>query len=192
MAYYHSSYGSPKKKNGKGKRIFFFFLLFLLLVAAGAGYWLYNIVLKPNVWTPNNEAATITIPTGSDYEDVKNILYSQGLIIHRQNFEWLAEKKKYPETVKPGRYLIDSTMSNNDLINLLRSGEQLPVQLIFNNIRDIYQLAETVSLQIEADSASIVHLLTDSTYLSLLGFEKRNSIYFVYSKYLRNVLEYFG
>ena len=175
MAYYHSSYGSPKKKNGKGKRIFFFFLLFLLLVAAGAGYWLYNIVLKPNVWTPNNEAATITIPTGSDYEEVKNILYSQGLIIHRQNFEWLAEKKKYPETVKPGRYLIDSTMSNNDLINLLRSGEQLPVQLIFNNIRDIYQLAEVVSKQIEADSVSIIQLLTDSTYLSLHGLKKETA-----------------
>ena len=175
MAYYHSSYGSPKKKNGKGKKIFFFFLLILVLLAAGAGYLLYNIILKPNVWTPDQEAVAITIPTGSDYENVKNILYSQGLIIHRQNFEWLAEKKKYPNAVKPGKYLIDSTMSNNDLINLLRSGEQVPVQLIFNNIRGIYQLAESVSNQIEADSASITQLLTDSTYLSLLGLKKETA-----------------
>lgn len=175
MAYYHSSYGSPKKKNGKGKKIFFFFLLILVLFVAAGGYLLYNIVLKPNVWTPDNNAVAITIPTGSDYEDVKNILYSQGLIIHRKNFEWLAEKKKYPDIVKPGRYLIDSTMSNNDLINLLRSGEQVPVHLIFNNIRDVNQLAKTVSKQIEADSASIVQLLSDSTYLSLLGLKKETA-----------------
>lgn len=184
MAYYHSSYGSPKKKNGKGRRILFILLLILLLTAAAAAYLLYTIVLKPNVWTPNNEPVTITIPTDSDYQEVKNILYSQGLIIHRKNFEWLAEKKKYPEVVKPGKYLINSEMSNNDLINLLRSGNQIPVKLIFNNIRDIYQLAEVVSTQIEADSASLVNLLTDSTYLSLLGLKKETaSILFIPNTY---------
>jgi UPF0755 protein len=55
---------------------------------------------------------------------------------------------------------------------LLRSGEQLPVNLIFNNIRDINQLAGAVGRQIEADSVSIVKLLTDSTYLSLLGLNR--------------------
>ncbi len=184
MAYYHSSYGSRKKKNGKGKKIFFFFLLIIVLIAAAVGYLLYNIILKPNVWTPDNKAVSITIPTGSDYDDVKSILYSQGLIIHRQNFEWLAEKKKFADAVKPGRYLIDSTMSNNDLINLLRSGEQVPVQLIFNNIRDINKLAESVSKQIEADSLSIVQLLSDSTYLSLLGLKKETAgILFVPNTY---------
>ena len=124
MAYYHSSYGLPKKKNGKWKRIFFFFILILVLLAAGAGYLLYSIILKPNVWTPNNEAVAITIPTGSDYETAKNILYSQGLIINRKYFEWWAEKKNYSQLVKPGKYLINNEMSNNDLINLLRSCDQ--------------------------------------------------------------------
>lgn len=175
MAYYHSSYGLPKKKNGKWKRIFFFFFLILVLLAAGAGYLLYNIILKPNVWTPNNEAVAIMIPTGTDYEAAKNILYSQGLIINRKYFEWLAEKKNYPQLVKPGKYLINNEMSNNDLINLLRSGDQEPVQLIFNNVRDIQQLASNISEQIEADSASIVNLLTDSTYLSLHGLKKETA-----------------
>ena len=184
MAYYHSSYGTPRKRNGKGKKLLFYFLLLLILAAVGAAYLIYTVVYKPNTWTPKKEVAIIEIPTGSNYVDVKNILYSKGLIIHRRNFEWLAEKKKYPESVKPGRYVIDSTMSNNDLINLLRSGEQLPVQLIFNNIRNIYQLAGNVGRQIEADSASMVDLLTDSTYLSLLGLKKETaSILFIPNTY---------
>ena len=175
MAYYHSSYGSPRKKNGKWKRIVFFFFLLLVLIAVAAGYLLYNIILKPNVWTPDDESVAITIPTGTDYEGVKNIIYSQGLIINRKYFEWLAEKKNYPQLVKPGKYFINNKMNNNDLINILRSGDQEPVQLIFNNIRGIYQLAGRVSTQIEADSVSIVDILTDSAYLSLLGLQKETA-----------------
>ncbi len=184
MAYYHPRYGPRKKKNGKGKKIFFTLLFLLLLAFAGVAYYLYGIVYKPNVWTPNGTSQYVDIPTGSDFDDVKLILYSKGLIIHRKNFEWWAEKKKYPKLVKPGRYLIRSGMSNNELINMLRAGEQVPVQLIFNNVRDIYQLAQKVSSQIEADSASIVQLLTDSTYLALLGFTKETaSVMFIPNTY---------
>jgi len=146
-----------------------------VLLAAIAGYLLYNIILKPNVWTPDDESVAITIPTGTDYEGVKNIIYSQGLIINRKYFEWLAEKKNYPQLVKPGKYLINNKMNNNDLLNMLRSGDQEPVQLIFNNIRGIYQLAGKVSTQIEADSVSIVDLLTDSA-LRCFGSTSKKSI----------------
>ncbi len=149
MAYYHPRYSAHKKKNGKKKKIIFTILLILFLALAGAAYILYSIVLKPNVWTPNDESVAITIPTGSDFEDVKLILYAKGLVVNRKYFEWWAEKKKYPQLVKPGKYLIQSGMSNNELINLLRSGEQVPVQLIFNNVRDIYQVAQKVSQQIQ-------------------------------------------
>ncbi len=184
MAYYHPRYGTHKKKNGKKKKIIFTILLILFLAIAGSAYVLYSIVLKPNVWTPNNEAVAITIPTGSDFEDAKRILYAKGLVVNRKYFEWWAEKKKYPQLVKPGKYLIKSGMSNNQLINMLRSGEQVPVQLIFNNVRDIYQMAQKVSQQIEADSASIVGLLTDSTYLTLIGMNAETaSVLFIPNTY---------
>jgi len=158
--------------------------LILFLALAGAAYILYSIVLKPNVWTPNDESVAITIPTGSDFEDVKLILYAKGLVVNRKYFEWWAEKKKYPQLVKPGKYLIQSGMNNNELINLLRSGEQVPVQLIFNNVRDIYQVAQKVSQQIEADSAAIVDLITDSTYLTLLGLNNETaSVLFIPNTY---------
>jgi len=184
MAYYHPRYGPRKKKNGKGKKIFFTFLLVILLAGGAIAYYIYGIVLKPNVWTPNAEPVYVYIPTDSGFDDVKLLLYSKGLIIHRKNFEWWAGKKKYPELVKPGRYQIKNGMSNNELINMLRAGKQVPVQLIFNNVRDIYQLAQRVSRQIEADSASIVNLLTDSTYMALLGFTKETaSVMFIPNTY---------
>ena len=65
-------------------------------------------------------------------------------------------------------------MSNDDLINHLRSGNQQPVKLIFNNIRDIEQLSKRVSEQIEIDSASIINFLKDSSSISELGFDKHS------------------
>jgi UPF0755 protein len=141
----------------------------------------------PNVWLSEGESISIYIPTGANFNDVKNILYKDGLIIHRNNFEWWAQKKKYPENIKAGKYLILNEMSNNDLINHLRSGEQQPVKLIFNNMRDPEQLAQRVAEQLEIDSASIMNLLNDSVYISKLGFDKHS----ITSLFIPNTYEIF-
>jgi len=171
MEYYHSSYGRPTKK--KGKRRFVKFLIWLVIVIVlllvGAGYYLYNLVFSPNVWTSDGKEVAIYVPTGSDYEDLKTILYKQGLIVHRNNFEWWAKQKKLPFRVLPGKYMISNDMNNNELIDLLRSGNQVPVNVIFNNVRNIYQVAGIVDKQIEADSASIAAILSDTNQLKTFG-----------------------
>jgi UPF0755 protein len=49
---------------------------------------------------------------------------------------------------------------------MLRSGRQIPVKVTFNNIRLNTQLSGAVTQNIEADSASLMALLTDSAYLA--------------------------
>lgn len=168
MAYYHSKYARKKKKTGFQK--FILRLLFLLiLLALGAGYMLYEVVYAPNVWTENGKSESLYVPTGANFSDLENILFSKGLIIHRNNFDWWARKKNLPNLVKPGHYVVNDRMNNNNLIEMLRTGKQTPVKVVFNNVRNIYQLAGKVGRQIEADSASIVNLLSDSVYLSRMG-----------------------
>lgn len=171
MEYYHSRYGSrqkPKKKKRFRKFLIWFFILVILLAAA-AGYYLYNLIFEPNIWTPEGKEVAVYIPTGSDWDDMRTILYKNGLVVHRKDFEWLAEKKNLPSRVLPGKYRIKDGLSNNDLIDLLRSGEQAPVKVIFNNVRNVYQLAEKVGGQIEADSASIAAILSDTNELKHYG-----------------------
>ena len=171
MSLYHSKYGRPQQKKKKGplRKILIWLLVLLLVFAAAAAYYLYRVINDPNTWTPEGKAVLLTIPTGSDFEDVKQILYQNGLIIHRKNFEWLAQKKKYPKKVIPGMYEVRTGMNSNELINLLRSGEQTPVNVTFNNIRGIFQLAEVIGRQIEADSTSIANILNDTIYISAMG-----------------------
>jgi len=186
MAYYHTKYSSFRKKSIFHRSIIFILLL-LIIIALAIGYFVYQIISEPNVWTKGETEISIYIPTGSNFDDVKTILYKDGLIIHRNNFVWWAQKKKYPENIKAGKYLILNGMSNNELINHLRSGEQEPVKVIFNNMRDIEQLAARVSEQLELDSASIINLLNDSIYISNLGFNK----YTISSLFIPNTYEFF-
>jgi len=171
MEYYHSKYGSMPKKRRKSKilRFFIWFLVLVLLLAAGAGYYLYTLVFKPNVWTPDGKEVAIYVPTGSDFSDLKLILYQNGLILNRNEFEWWATQKKLPGNVHPGKYMISNKMSNNELVDLLRSGVQTPVKVIFNNLRDVYQLAGIVGHQIEADSLSIAAVINDTILLKSYG-----------------------
>lgn len=174
MAYYHSRYGtSTRRKKSRFGKVIYTILFILILAALGVAYQLWVVVFKANTWVPENEPLAVYISSGTDYENLKATLYSHGVIINRKTFEWLAEKKNLPGNIKPGRYMITAGLNNNEVINLLRSGQQTPVNLVFTNIRTKQELAKHISSQIEADSLSIIRLLNDSSYLKVFGFNPK-------------------
>jgi UPF0755 protein len=122
------------------------------------------------VETGDKKFVHILIPTGSTYKNVLDLLVSNNVIEDTASFNWVARKKNYPRHIHPGRYRITQGMGNNQLINMLRSGQQEPVKLLINNMRTFGELAAVVSEQIEADSAEIMDLLKDGDYLGQLGF----------------------
>lgn len=172
MSYYYSQYSQRKKRKNPYLKWTRRILFLLILVVIGAGYYLYQVVNQSNVWTPDGKPVGINIPSGMKFSTLETELFSRGLIIHRKSFEWWARQKKLSSLLKPGHYVIKNGWSNNQLINMFRAGKQSPVKLTFNNVRNIYQLAEKVSHQIEPDSAAIVKLLTDSSYIAKMGLNK--------------------
>jgi UPF0755 protein len=63
-------------------------------------------------------------------------------------------------------------MSNNELINMLRSGRQEPVSLTFNNLRTEKQLAKRLDSQLEMDSKSIMEFFNSDSVAKAYGFDK--------------------
>ena len=188
MAYYHSKYGDRRKrKRPAWVKIFYWFLFFMIIASLISGYFLYQFIYSGNVWTPDGKEMSVYIPSESDYDDVKQILYSHGVILNRTSFEWLSKRKKYPELVKPGHYLIKDGMSNDKLINMLRLGQQVPVKVIFNNIRTREQFARRIAEQIEADSASLIALLNDTAYMTNLGIGTETAL----TLFLPNTYEFY-
>ena len=136
----------------------------------GFSYYVYNVMFASNT-TFNQEVKYIYIRTGSDYNDLMQEL--KKYLKDTSTFNVLAKRKNYISNISPGKFIISKGMNNNEIINSIRSNN-ITVDLIFNNAKNIYDLASIVSKQIEADSTSLVDTFfekkngfTDETLLSM-------------------------
>ena len=148
-----------------GKYIIIFFAI-AFIAAAIRGYQLYMYVFNENVKTEK----AIIIPEGATFNQVRDTLQIHDLLHNYKAFDWVSKKKKYPQAIKPGRYLIKSGMNTNQIVNKLRAGEQDPVNVIFNNARFNEDLAGKVSKYIQADSVEILQLFNDTAQIEQWGF----------------------
>ena len=164
---------TSKKKGRKAKLTIILVLSILIIFALTFGYWAFRTVMSHNVATPDGKEAVIYIPTGSTFDDVTAILSEADILVNLKSFTWVAKKKDYPDNIHPGRYVIGNGINNNRLVNMLRGGLQSPVNVTFNNLRDIDQLAGRIGKQLEADSTSISNLLHNQDYIGQLGFNDR-------------------
>ncbi len=140
------------------------FLLLLVSMIAICAYLGYRLLFGLNLKTGGGKIV-LYIPEGSTYIQAMDTVRAHFEISNPKAFYWIAEKKNYPALVKPGRYIIDSDMSYSGLINLLRSGRQAPVNVTFNNIRTLNELAGKIGRQIDADS---VHLINSCPILTII------------------------
>ncbi|MBN2867099.1 MAG: endolytic transglycosylase MltG [Flavobacteriaceae bacterium] len=165
------------------KKILLAIALIGLVIAGYFAYFVYNAMLKPNT-AFNNETAYIYVPTNATYAEVREQL--EPLLKDIDSFDALAVQKKYTTNIKAGRFPIKKGMSNNDIINSIRSNN-LPIKLSFNNQERIEDLAGRIAQQIEPDSLSLLKAMTDSTFLKEKNFTKQT----VMNMYVPNTYEFF-
>lgn len=159
-----------KAKKGRKRRVIVFVLLAALCVAVLIfGRHVWESIFLSNV--PADTDRYLYIRTGSSYDDVLRLIDSLGLVGDMESFKFVAEKKGYARRVLPGKYKIEAGMSNNELVNLLRSGRQTPVQLSFISVRTDDILAGKLSSFIEADSVEILSLLRSRETAQKYGFD---------------------
>jgi UPF0755 protein len=99
---------------------------------------------------------------------------------------WVAAKKDFSNP-KSGRYVLKEGLSNNNLINMLRSGNQTPFKLSFNNQDTLEKFAGRIASQIAVDSLSLLSAFRDRTFL-----EKNNlTIKSVLQIFIPNTYEFY-
>lgn len=88
-------------------------------------------------------------------------------------FLWVAAKKNLSNP-KAGRYVLKQGMSNNDLVNMFRSGRQTPFKLSFNNQDTLEKLAGRIAEQIAADSTALLLSFREEHFLSKNNFTTKS------------------
>jgi UPF0755 protein len=134
-------------------------IVILLLVGGYFGYKVFG----PTVNAPVQKY--FYVKTGSTYSQVKNELIKQKIISNETMFNRVAKFLKYPTVVKAGRYEIKQATSIYNLVKMLRSGNQAPVNLVINKLRTKEDLAAKIASNFEVDSATIISFLNNEDSL---------------------------
>ncbi len=136
---------------------------------------------QPNVNTLGQDSRDFFIPTGSSFNDVLNSLYTGDYLIDTAGFKLLAVFKKYDRMVKPGKYELKKSMTDLDLIELLKQGKQNPIAIKIKDIITVPDLASIISQKLEADSSEIVRLLNSKSRLAKRGLDQNSALALIIS-----------
>lgn len=158
-----------QEKTKKRRKAIFWIIGILLFIVAISGIYVYSIVFKP---FELKETVYIYIDSGKDYESVIDQLKEKAGLPSEEVFRLLAEQMNYPGSVKTGRYAVKNGMTMPGVIRMLRSGNQAPVNLTFNNIRTKENLAGRLSQQLMIDSTSLLNTLNDPDKARTFGFNE--------------------
>lgn len=159
-------------------------LLVVLLVGAYFVWNLYNDIYSDNI--TGDETIEFFIPSDSSFDRLIDSFETNDVLIDIKGFKNVAKMMKFTN-VKPGKFLIQPSFNNRELIGLLRSGNQTPIKFTFNNVRTIKDLAGRFAERLESDSMAFINAFTDSVTLDKHGYTSEN----VLSTFIPNTYEFY-
>lgn len=157
------------------KNIIAIFLVVFTMMLSSFAFYTYQIIYTPNVLVEASPQY-LAIPKGTTFKQLQDDL-SRGRIVHDLvSFSFLAKLKKLDTNIKPGMYALSADMTNIELINLLRSGRQTPVNLTFSNARLLTQLPKKLTQNLAIDSADMASFMLSDTTAEHFGFKPHTFI----------------
>ncbi len=157
---------AKRKRKNKFTTIILSVITVLVIIAGLTAYKVYQYIFDPVVLKQEELFLDETTP----FVDLANKLEEDGVIKSKRTLLTVAEIKEFDRAVMPGKFVVKKGMSNNELINMFRSGNQTPVKLVFHNIRTRYELAGKLGETLMHDSIEFLDVLRDEAYGQSHGF----------------------
>lgn len=146
------------------------------ILLACAAWWLYDNISAPNTQQGGKDNILL-IPQDASWEGIQDSLSLYNIVLDRSSLELTARLMSLTDgDLKGGRYHIPPAISNRQLVNLLRSGRQVPVSLVINNVRTIHDLAGDISTYVSADSTELISAMLDSAWLRSIGLQDESAL----------------
>lgn len=169
----------------KNQKYYIAGLIAVSVLISSFAFYFYQVFFSPNTLTESEVPAELKIPSNATFKQVTDDLSKKEIITDLISFSFVAKVMDYQDNVKPGRYIIPPKLSNRELVALLRSGKQAPVNVTFNNIRTKEDLAEKITANLEVPEEQFLHLLTDSVYIRKFEFNEET----IMSMFIPNTYE---
>lgn len=159
----------------KKRKIIAAAIIITAVMLSSFAFYAYQILYTPNVLV-DQESRLFPVFNSTTYDDLRDRLDEEEIVNDIVSFSFLAKLKGLDESVKPGLYKFTKNMSNTEAINLLRSGRQAPIKLVFNDARRIEELSTKLTSSLQIDSADLAPLLLSDSVARSYGFDSLNFI----------------
>lgn len=154
----------------KGRKIFILSVVIITILLSSFTFYFYQVLYAPN-FLVEKESKHLFIPSGASFEDVQKIVYNERFVNDPVAFGMLAKFMKYNNLVKPGKFLIEKNSNNLEVIRKLRSGDQVPVRITFNNSRVLSDVAEKLTANIELDGEEFLNVINSEVIARKYNFD---------------------
>ena len=153
------------------RNIFVLSVVVVTIMLSSFSFYFYQVIYSPN-FLIEKEDRYLFIPSESSFEKVQEIIYDEGFVNEPVAFGLLAKFMKYNDSVKPGKYLIEKNSNNITVIRKLRSGDQVPVRITFNNSRLMSDVAERLTANIELSASEFLNFVNSDSIAQKYKFDK--------------------
>ncbi len=138
----------------------------LLVLVIVAGYFAYEIWLRRG----DDGTVIVHVPEGAAFSEILDTLDAAGLIGSRTAFRMLATASGDDSRIQPGTYKFDRGVSAPELLHALVEGRStVRVKVTFPEGVTVRRIASIAAREAGCDSAAIVRLAADRTFLKGIG-----------------------
>ncbi|OEK05758.1 endolytic transglycosylase MltG [Roseivirga misakiensis] len=154
----------------KRKRFMIGLVIFSVILTSFSFYF-YQVFYGSNILREGS-ATAILIDNDDTFDSLRNKAYDRKIVDDILSFSFVSKVLGYQDNIKPGLYLFEPEMTNLAIVRRLRAGDQIPIDLTFNNIRFKEQLADKIAESTGINRSEFLSLLNNEAYINELGFTK--------------------
>ena len=136
-------------------------LIIFCTVLTTCSVYIYQMLYSPN-FLINSDEKFIVINEKTEFNQLIKSLERDTIINDILSFSVLSKIMEYQENIKEGAYKVKTNMSNYDMIAMLRSGNQTPINITFSYARKMDDLADKLTKKLKMSKDDLLNYIYDN------------------------------
>ncbi len=136
-------------------------LIIFSTVLTTCSVYIYQMLYSPN-FLINSDEKFIVINEKTEFNQLIKSLERDTIINDILSFSVLSKIMEYQENIKEGAYKVKTNMSNYDMIAMLRSGNQTPINITFSYARKMDDLADKLTKKLKMSKDDLLNYIYDN------------------------------
>ncbi len=161
---------NKKEKLSWSKRLLRWLILFALIVCGYYAYVLYKAFNDPI--GSNKETVYLYITEGTTMEDLNKQIDFKIKPKHPKLLKYNARYFRLSDSLKVGRYAIDTLMTTNELVQKLLNGQQDSVNIVIGHLRTNEEIEDKLTESLLVKKDSLINYLYNDAFLKENGFNR--------------------